>query len=142
MAFIDRFRIDPFNPIENVSFRYRFRTGLCHGVYANAAQPLSLTRTSEVLELTVAIGNNTFCNIPIADGHRYAIPGLPAGSYRIDLYMVDVVNNPNARVLLSQLPFQVVAGAPAPQAVPANASWAVLLLGLLVGALAMRRLAH
>jgi hypothetical protein len=53
-----------------------------------------------------------------------------------------VPNNPNVRVLRSQLPFQVVAGAPATQAVPANAGWAALLLCLLIGALALRRLAH
>lgn len=146
LAFFDQFRVDPAVPSEDASFLYRFRTGQCHGVHADSPQPIALTRTGDVLELTVGIIDNSFspsfCNIPIAAGHRYTIPALPAGNYRIDLYTVDVPNNPNVRVLRSQLPFQVVAGAPAPQAVPANASWAVLLLSLMVGALALRRLAN
>jgi hypothetical protein len=142
LAFFDQFRIEPTVPAEGESFTYRFRAGLCHAV---GRQPLSLMRSDELIELVVPILDNSFspgfCNIPIHYPF-YDLDGLPAGNYRIDLYTVDVQNNPNVRVLRSQLPFQVVAGAPAPQAVPANAGWAVLVLCLLVGSLALRRLAQ
>jgi hypothetical protein len=142
-AFFDQFQVIPEAPTEGTPFNFRFRTGQCHGVFADRPPYPIVSRTGESIEITAAIGDNSgspsFCIFPIGPV-TYSLPPLPAGSYQIELYTVDVLNNPNVRVLRTQLPFQVVAGAP-PQGVPINASWALVLLSLLIGALAVRRLA-
>ena len=139
-AFIDQLQVIPSAPAQAESFRFSFRTGDCHAVIYNVAQPLEQNVVGRVIELTYAmvVESGTWCIYPIAT-HTAAFSGLPAGDYRVDLYSRDVVNNSPNRVLRSQFAFTVVAGQSEPRGVPALAPWALIILCISVGALAVRK---
>jgi hypothetical protein len=140
-AFIDQTQVIPSAPAQAESFRFSFRTGDCHAVIYNVAQPLEQNVVGRVIELTYAmvVESGSWCIYPTAT-HTATFTGLPAGDYRVDLYSRDVINNSPNRVLRSQLAFTVVTGQPEPRGVSANSSWAMILLCFGVGLLAVRRL--
>jgi hypothetical protein len=140
-AFFDQLQTIPAAPRENEASQFSFRAGFCHGLVGEVQQPLSIERAGNVVEVTVAVleHSGSWCIFPNIT-HSFGLPALPPGEFRVDLYSRSANALDGPRRLRGQLAFNVVAGQPEPRGVPANGAWAMILLFVSVGLLAVRRL--
>lgn len=142
LAFIDNLAISPASPTAGSSFQFSVRAGGCHLI---TGQPLEYVVDGNTIRMTLDIADNSFgvgfCIFPEVT-RVYTLPGVPAGSYRFELWRRFSQDPLSQLTFVGAVDFNVVAGTQPPIAVPVGGpgAWLALVLSfLLAGVVAARR---